>query len=217
MSIKLPRAIPVTTICLISDTHGHHRSIIVPACDILIHAGDFSTVGQEQPSVLDDADQWFEETGVDQVVCIGGNHDFPLHNDEFHFSHAIYLRDRLAEVAGLSIYGSPWCPDLSNFAFYATEDELIERWKAIPSGIDVLVTHTPPHGILDMPSSGLTHLGCPHLRRELKRIKPRLHVFGHVHASRGMQDEGDTRFVNAAVVGGPALKICHGPTLITVH
>lgn len=202
------------SICLIADTHGLHRSVTIPPCDILIHAGDFSTVGHDQHLILDDADHWFAESPAKQVVCIGGNHDFPLHNKEFRFAHATYIQDHLCEINGLSIYGSPWCPDLSAFAFYACEEELVERWREIPSGIDILVTHTPPHGILDMPSSGIIPLGCPHLRQEMHRIKPRLHVFGHVHASRGVHEEGFTRFVNAAVVGGPGFELRHAPIVV---
>ena len=59
-------------------------------------------------------------------------------------------------------------------------------------------------------------MGCPHLRKELKRIQPGLHVFGHVHASRGTQIEGATRFVNAAIVGGRNYEVRHTPIGISL-
>jgi len=150
-------------------------------------------------------------------VCIGGNHDYLLESDDFSFSHANELRDSAIEVDGLTIYGSPWCPDLAGFAFYQSNDELLERWRAIPSGIDILVTHTPPHGILDLPTSGTVHLGCKHLMAELRRIRPRYHVFGHVHASHGSQRQDDTEFINAAIVGGYPFEVRNQPTVITIQ
>lgn len=205
------------SLCIIADSHRRHRELIIPKCDILIHCGDFCSFGQNDEQTLEDVDIWFAEMPAKHVVCIGGNHDFLLHSGEFCFAHAVLLQDSSIEINGITIYGSPWCPDLSGFAFYAPEEELIERWKAIPEGIDILVTHTPPYGYLDVPSSGNVHLGCPHLTAELDRIRPRYHVFGHVHASRGLEENGATTFVNAAVVGGRALELHHGPTMIAMQ
>lgn len=204
------------SLCIVADTHRKHRELAIPKCDILIHCGDFCTFEREDEKTLADADAWFAEAPAGHVVCIGGNHDFLLQNRQFRFGHATYLEDSGVEIGGLSIYGSPWCPDLSGFAYYATEEKLIEKWKMIPTGVDVLITHTPPLGILDVPSSGAVYLGCPHLRSELRRIKPRLHVFGHVHASHGTHTEGGTTYVNAAVVGGRDYEVRHAPTMTTV-
>jgi len=202
------------SVCVVADTHCRHREINIPPCDLLIHCGDFCSFQRDDERVLDDADMWFAESPASKVVCIGGNHDFMLQRREFTFSHATYLQDTSAEIHGLSIYGAPWCPDLSGFAFYAANADLIDRWRAIPTGIDILVTHTPPHGVLDLPSSGEPHLGCPHLRQELERIRPRLHVFGHVHASHGQSIEDGRHSINAAVVGGRELTVRHPPTML---
>lgn len=207
----------MASLCIVSDTHRRHRSLTIPECDILIHCGDFGSFEREDEATLNDADAWFAEVPAQHVICVGGNHDFMLQRREFRFAHATFLEDTGAEIDGLSIYGSPWCPDLSGFAYYAAEDELIERWRRIPAGIDVLVTHTPPYGVLDVPSSGGVHLGCPHLRAELQRIQPRLHVFGHVHAGHGRHGDGGIQFVNAAVVGGREYEVRHAPILVTLE
>ena len=203
-------------ICVVADTHQKHRELRIPESELLIHCGDFCSFQREDEKTLEDVDVWFAEAPVKDVLCIGGNHDYLLQSREFRFAHARLLEDDLAEVAGLSIYGSPWCPDLLGFAYFAPEEELIEKWKDIPSGIDVLVTHTPPYGILDVPSSGTTHLGCPHLQNELKRIKPRVHLFGHVHASYGSHQAGDTKYVNAAMVGGAGFEVRHSPVTLNL-
>lgn len=202
------------TLALIADTHRLHRQLALPECDVLIHCGDFCNFHEEETATLEDVDAWFAEAPAKHVVCTGGNHDSALHHREFTFCHADFLVDRLVEAAGLAIYGSPWCPDLTGFAYYAGADQLAERWRKIPAGIDVLVTHTPPFGILDLPRTGTVHLGCPILREELKRIRPRLHVFGHVHASHGHAEEDGICFVNASVVGSPEPGVLFEPTVV---
>ncbi|MDB9741831.1 metallophosphatase domain-containing protein [Akkermansiaceae bacterium] len=206
----------MTSLCLIADTHCKHRELVIPECDILIHAGDFCRFHKDDERVLNDVDSWFAEVPAKHVICIGGNHDFLLQSGEFSFTNATVLEDSLVELEGLSFYGSPRCPELVNFAYYATDEELLERWGKIPSGIDVLITHTPPHGILDVPSSGNYHLGCPHLMAELKRIQPRLHVFGHIHASHGTLQQDGTKFANAAAFRGPDLAVSHSPIQVSL-
>ena len=203
----------MTSLCIIADTHRRHRELAIPECDILIHCGDICSFQQEDQAILEDTDAWFAEVPARHVLCTGGNHDFLLERREFKFAHAQLLQDRLIEVGGLSIYGAPWCPDLSGFAFYKSGDELLEKWKLIPAGIDVLVTHTPPYGILDLPTSGNVHLGCKHLLHELERIQPRLHVFGHVHASYGSFADKKTQYFNAAMVGGKDFTVRNCPVL----
>jgi len=47
-----------------------------------------------------------------------------------------------------------------------------------------LITHGPPNGIGDRTSEGV-YAGCRHLRREvLNRVRPRLHLFGHIHEAK---------------------------------
>ena len=51
----------------------------------------------------------------------------------------------------------------------------------IPLETDVLITHTPPRHHLDL------DLGCAGLLAELWRVKPKLHVFGHIHWGVGRE------------------------------
>jgi len=80
------------------------------------------------------------------------------------------------------------------------DSELAGKWADIPSNVDVLITHTPPHGVLDVSSSGLV-LGCQHLRKVIDTVKPAVHCFGHVHGSSGVYKDEATTFVNAALAG----------------
>jgi Icc-related predicted phosphoesterase len=207
----------MASLCIIADTHRRHREITIPVSDVLIHCGDFCSFQNEDLQTLNDVDTWFSGLSTRHILCVGGNHDFLLQTQEFRFAHAQLLEDNCVEICGLTFYGAPWCPYLSGFAYYATDDELMEHWKRIPNGIDVLITHTPPYGILDLPTLGVNHLGCPYLLNEMKRIRPRLHVFGHIHASHGLNKTRDTQYINASIVGGHNFEVRHGPTNITMN
>ncbi|KAK7046907.1 Ser thr protein phosphatase [Favolaschia claudopus] len=82
-----------------------------------------------------------------------------------------------------SVYGSPWSPYWGDWAFgYEREDgeALISRFPKT----DILLTHGPPKNILDF-TNGKDRAGCSDLLAALPRLKPRLHVFGHIHEARG--------------------------------
>jgi Icc-related predicted phosphoesterase len=61
-----------------------------------------------------------------------------------------------------------------------------------------LITHGPPQGHGDLTSRG-ERAGCQDLLDALRRIRPRLHVFGHIHEGAGQTREGDTLCVNASI------------------
>lgn len=108
-----------------------------------------------------------------------------------------FLIDRAVVVDGIKIYGSPWC--VGNYNIMGTwgfwTDNPKEHWVDIPPDTDILVTHTPPSGILD------DGLGCKALLNRVKVVKPYLHVFGHIHSKGGEQFFTDkTHFINAAVM-----------------
>ncbi|KAJ6510920.1 Metallo-dependent phosphatase-like protein [Mycena sanguinolenta] len=84
-----------------------------------------------------------------------------------------------------SVYGSPRSPyvdpPVRAFAYKTSEAEALAA--AIPR-TDILLTHCPPHDILDLTNKG-DRAGCPALAARLPAIRPRLHVFGHIHEGRG--------------------------------
>ncbi|KAF2203406.1 Metallo-dependent phosphatase [Delitschia confertaspora ATCC 74209] len=85
----------------------------------------------------------------------------------------------------LRLYGAPQipaCGPQSTFAFQYPSDA--DAWsETVPANTDILITHTPPkcHLDLTLPDG----LGCKHLMVEVQRVKPVLHVFGHVHWGAG--------------------------------
>lgn len=98
----------------------------------------------------------------------------------------------------INVYGSPWQPEFYDWAFNLPPGAALdEKWAQIPVGVDLLVTHGPPYNILDRASDG-NRCGCHELRRHIfDRIKPRVHVFGHIHEGHGTQQMDNITFVNA--------------------
>lgn len=190
-------------ISIISDTHNLHRQFKPLSGDVLIHCGDMFNLGTQDPSALQDLDDWFGEQQFDLVLCIGGNHDHLLQQQLLAnprpFKNAIYLEDSSYEFNGVTFYGTPWVPQLGSHAYYQNAQGLRNKWARIPQETDVLITHTPPLGVLDQSSRGII-LGCEYLSDELPRITPKLHCFGHVHASPGSVTKGMTTYVNASSV-----------------
>lgn len=204
---------------IIGDTHQQHRKIRLPEGDVLIHCGDF--LGgplYNQGLQLLEFNEWLDEQDFEHKLVIAGNHDhllgLPDHAEEWrpHLSDCTYLQDESTEISGITFWGSPWTPDFfpEHWVFNQTRgsEATRKRWAMIPSATNVLITHGPPHGILDMcrdihDTSKQTHVGCGALRkrvRELKQLK--LHVFGHIHDGRGACEEDGVRFVNAASLDG---------------
>ena len=195
-------------IVVISDTHGREAELGVLEGDVLVHCGDVMGGLGQSDADLDRLDDWLGRQRFRHILVVGGNHDFALQRraqrsgggSERVLRSATYLEDDGVVIDGLRFYGAPWIPALRGFAYYQRRPALARRWAAIPDDTDVLITHTPPRGVLNRTRRGQA-IGCPSLRRRLLEVRPRLHCFGHVHASGGrLVGEDGTRFVNASMV-----------------
>jgi Icc-related predicted phosphoesterase len=192
----------VIRIVLIADTHKVHRELDIAAGDLLIHAGDFTFWGNER-SDLRDFDNWLGELPHAFKVVVPGNHEFVLENPRLRdeITNAELLIAEGIEIAGLKIWGSPVTP-LERGAFGISKPgERKQYWAQVPDGLDILITHGPPLGILDCAPGTDGPQGDPELLEAVDRTKPRLHVFGHIHGACGTLRREDTLFVNACVYG----------------
>jgi Icc-related predicted phosphoesterase len=188
-------------IVLISDTHGLHRQLDVPGGDMLIHAGDF-TVNSKPPSIVSDFNAWLGSLPHRHKVVVPGNHEFVLEEPRNRgaITNAILLIDSGVEIEGLRMWGSPVTPLYGGAFGMSRPEDRKKLWASIPEGLDILVTHTPPFAILDHSLPSGPREGCPYLFAEVFRARPRLHVFGHIHAGYGTL-RTDTLFVNASLMG----------------
>lgn len=190
-------------IVCISDTHTKHRKATIPDGDLLIHAGDICHFGKDKDVLLDFND-WIGNLPHQHKIVIAGNHDKILERDPDpsgnFISNAHYLKDELLELEGLRIWGSPATPWFRGAAFnYHRGEEIAKIWSLIPDKLDILITHGPPHGILDRTWFGLK-VGCKDLQKKVEEIKPRLHIFGHIHEQAGRKIIDQTEYINASLV-----------------
>jgi len=189
---------------IISDMHGGY-SFSIPKGDVLIFAGDITRYGsRKEVKYFCDYMKYLPHT---YKIVVAGNHDrcFQRHWDRipefFDYSAGFtYLEDdQFTTVDGIKFYGSPWQPEFQDWSFNLPRGEALkQKWDMIPEDINVLITHGPPAGILDQ-SRGIS-VGCSDLYDAVRRIKPRYHIFGHIHSAHGVScPYGDTTFINASL------------------
>lgn len=173
-------------------THGMHERVTVPSGDVLIHTGDFSHDNgrKSMRSFL----AWFEYQPHAHKIFIGGNHDGALELwpdlakamvKELAPS-AIYLQDSGCSIGDINLWGSPVSPSFCNWHFNRDRGEPIKRhWDMIPDKVDILITHGPAYGYLDVSGFDLEHVGCKDLLDAVRRVKPPYHLFSHIHHHYG--------------------------------
>ena len=186
------------SIFAVSDTHNSHRSVRLRAADIFVYAGDFSMAGTLGDVVR--FNDWLADVPAPIKIVIAGNHDLALQRDPITAKALLtnvdhYLLDSSCEVMGLKFYGSPWVPGLSAerhaFVYGRHHGDARRIWDKIPTDTDVLVTHGPPYGVLDLCPDFRnrfvhTHVGCNVLKKVLReRPNIRHHIFGHIHEGKG--------------------------------
>uniref|UniRef100_A0AC34QEX5 Calcineurin-like phosphoesterase domain-containing protein n=1 Tax=Panagrolaimus sp. JU765 TaxID=591449 RepID=A0AC34QEX5_9BILA len=185
---------PIKENCLrfvcISDTHEKLGKVLagIPPGDVLVHCGDFTNFGEAEE--IKQFDLEMAQLPHRHKIVVAGNHELGFEDGE-----DLALRD--SKYVGR---GTARGYELLKNCVYLQDSsitELLECWKKIPDDVDVLLTHTPPLGHLDLFCG--ERWGCADLLEAVeKRVKPKYHVFGHVHENPGCTTNGTTVFVNAA-------------------
>lgn len=189
----------------ISDTHSYHEGIKIEDGDILFHCGDMTKRGELKE--VNEIANYLVSQPFKYKVAIAGNRDFCFENENRKEAEKIladqgiiYLNDNSVTIDGLKIWGSPIQPFFHDWAFNRQRgDEIKRHWDLIPDDIHILLTHGPPFGILDSVQSGES-VGCEDLLERVRRLRPKIHAFGHIHESSGSKTVGDTIFINASVL-----------------
>lgn len=191
---------------IVSDLHGKYPTL--EGGDLLILAGDYTASDTEiQYRVFRD---WLRSLDYKKKIMVGGNHDMCLFNKSFPFDDewlgATWLNDSGCEYEGLKLWGSPWTAWFKGInphckAWTLTGDEkLAKKWALIPDDTDILITHSPPLGILDevIHDDKFECVGSESLLYRVLTIKPKFHIFGHIHEGYGRHEANDIEFINAS-------------------
>ena len=199
-----PKFVRITAI---SDAHTQERFYpFVPPCDLLVFSGDmlFKNVDADGNPSIDKFFEWIKSQTYKKLVFIAGNHEDPLEKMGAKVARAKYpgyIEDELVNRLGLRIYGSPVSRPYTHGGETEEDDTLggnksfqahsFDRVAKIPDkDVDVLITHGAPKGICDTINN--TPVGCPVLLRKVRKLRPRLHIFGHVHCQT-VSPHGDKR------------------------
>lgn len=206
-----------------SDTHNRHEFInFEENIDIVIHCGDagVNKIPEINEGEIYDFIKWYKDYPAKYKIFIPGNHDTSIqhglvHYDDFEDNDIILLNNKLITIEEINIFGSPYTPKFgTGWAYNMDRDKIYNVWETIPENTDILVTHGPPKGILDLTSninsqSLLTHVGCKALYERILEIKPKFHAFGHIHNEnvtknagifKSSEKECPTTFINASIL-----------------
>lgn len=203
----------------ISDTHGYHNQLIVPdGIDMVIHSGDCSNFRDPYRNEAEVRDfiHWYKELPIKNKIYVAGNHDTSIEAglvkpSDFEGYNIVYLEDEYSYTEGLIIFGSPYVPKYGNWSFMKERYKLDRKWKSVvPDETDILISHGPPKGVLDLSYNRdreLERCGDKSLLNIVKEVKPKLHLFGHIHNNGEIENAGtreihglDTIFSNGSVV-----------------
>ena len=209
-------------IAAVSDCHGLLNNInLLPDADVLVIAGDYCPDFNGKYDGAEDQLKWIEgefchflaTLNYERIIVVSGNHDFVHYHPEtavrakniYKNNYIVYLEDSEFIYNRVKFYGSPWQPWFYDWAFnFPRHDPVdgykmaVETWSKIPGNTDVLITHGPPYKVLDLTPSGM-NVGCVILKDSVLKIRPKLHVFGHIHLSYGMEVNENTTFGNISL------------------
>ena len=193
-----------------SDTHKRIK-FSLPKCHFAICAGDVCAMGREDD--FREFISWYAKQDAVHKIYVPGNHDiFCEQKPDFVINickanDVHYLHNTGITLSGINFWGTATQPFFCNWAFNVIDARDRARdFALIPDDTEVLITHCPPYGILDNtpPSvwnnfSTEEHVGCHALMSAVGRVKPRFHIFGHIHCAYGQFRRSGTLFVNASI------------------
>lgn len=205
----------------ISDLHNNFISNL-PEGDILLIAGDLTSRGKESELIAFDKYVAKLENDFKEVIFIPGNHDY-LFATNLPLAKSLVTHGKLLLNSshtlpnGLKIFGSPVTPIFTGeWAFETDFDARSAVWNSIPNDTDIVMTHGPALGVLDLTSRGNIS-GCKYLGSRLAQLPNlKLHVFGHIHESHGMISNGKYISANVSICRRGVKQGLNSPTVIDI-
>jgi len=195
------------TILHLSDTHGFHRDLpvhIFEGIDMVIHSGDCSNwrdTARNYHEVFDFL-EWYMAVPVEHKLYVAGNHDTSIEKrlitkENFSDRGITYLEHEEVTINGFKIFGSPYTPTFGECSFMKSRQTINRVWDAMPTDINILVTHGPAKGVRDLTEERdgeLKQCGDSALMKWIFKHRPEAHLFGHIHDMDGIHNQGIARF-----------------------
>lgn len=202
-----------TAVFVNSSRRSRVNDFEIPYGDVLVHSGDFDWSkhsggifrSDNFEEIVQLMNNFFDRFPHKLKLFVAGNHETCLEGKKLQtvqerLTSAVYLFDSSIIYEGIHFYGTPYTPFrwMTNArGFLRTSGKIATHWRQIPTRTDVLITHSPPQGILDLSITwgakkmpglseaffrvtpnqpcntcgivhpGRTHWGCPRLREEV--------------------------------------------------
>ena len=173
--------------------------------DVVVGAGDYATVRRGLQSVIEILSA-IERPTV--LVCGNSEDDRELREACRDWSSAHVLHGDGVEIDGVPFFGLGGAVPITPFgawSFDLSEQEAEALLSDCPSGC-VLISHSPPKGLVDVSSNRIS-LGSFAVLRAIESKEPRLVICGHIHESSGKKvTHGKTVVLNAGP-GGMIVEI----------
>lgn len=192
-----------------SDTHEQEQSLKIPNedFDIAIFSGDEAN---NRSPVLNEGParkflKWYSEIpNFKHKIFVAGNHSSAIANKlikrkEIEDLGIIYLENESVEIEGLKIWGSPYSPTFHDWWFMLKRSKLYNLWQMIPEDTDIVISHGPPKGVLDVSEKEdrtLEYCGCNALLNRMLALQPKLCLFGHIHVCQNNMNAGTRTIAN---------------------
>lgn len=178
-------------VACVADLHGSLPRI--PDCDVLAIAGDLAPdfgspwddyvvmQARQREWLAREYAAWERTVPAEYIVMTPGNHDWFVSLPAE--CRTRFLVDELFSFRGRRMWFTPWIPPIGCWNYMLPRSQRRFRFRQMPEGLDVLVSHSPPHMCLDRNWAG-DACGCPELRAVIQERPPKHAVFGHIHEGR---------------------------------
>src|SRR6056300_242080 len=180
----------------ISDTHTYNNLLEVPTdIDMVIFSGDCSNPRDPYPNEVEVRGfiDWYRSLKIPYKIFVAGNHDTSIENkfvtkEDFEY-HNIITSD------GIKIFGSLYNPTCGyGWSFNKDRTKLERIWRnIIDEDVDIVITHGPPKGTLDLSfdrAGNLERCGDKSLLNRVMEVNPKLCLFGHIHNHQDIINQG---------------------------
>ncbi|MDE4134254.1 metallophosphoesterase family protein [Phaeobacter sp. QD34_3] len=161
--------------------------------DLVVGAGDFCNARQG----LDEAMELLSGIAA-PMVMVAGNAESADELRAVAPANAHVLHGEGVTVEGVTFWGLGGGVPETPFGAWSWDlpEAAAEALLAPCTQADILVTHSPPKGLGDLTSTGLS-VGSTAIRAAIERLQPQLALFGHVHEAWGARGQiGRTAFAN---------------------